>query len=90
MKSVETTSAPLRARALEAIRSGQTTIEEFQKVHNLDPSYREVAQKLKDLQEGEFISLDAIKEDIEKEISFKFLEEGARIEREEKTKKAKK
>jgi len=71
--------------------TGNTTgaLEEFQKVHNLDPGYREVANKLKELQEGEFISLDSIKEDIEKEISFKFLEESDRIEREEKAKKSK-
>jgi len=65
-------------------------IEEFQKVSNIDPSYKEVSSKIQELQEGDFISLDSIKEDIEKEISFKFLEEGARIEREEKTRKTKK
>jgi pilus assembly protein FimV len=68
----------------------QGALEEFQKVHNIDSSYREVTIKIQELQEGDFISLDSIKEDIEKEISFKFLEEGARIEREEKTKKTKK
>jgi tetratricopeptide (TPR) repeat protein len=76
--------------AYQGVGNNSSALEEFQKVYNLDPSYREVAAKMKDLQDGEFISLDAIKEDIEKEISFKFLEEGARIEREEKTKKAKK
>ncbi len=64
-------------------------LEEFQKVSNLDPSYKEVFAKIQDLQEGDFISLESIKEDIEKEVSFKFLEEGARIDREEKTKKTK-
>ena len=76
--------------AYQGVGNNTSALEEFQKVRNLDPSYREVASKLKDLQEGEYISLDAIKEDIEKEISFKFLEEGARIEREEKTRKSKK
>ncbi|MDH4164509.1 MAG: tetratricopeptide repeat protein [Nitrospirota bacterium] len=76
--------------AYQGVDNSTGAMEEFQKVHNLDPTYREVATKMKGLQEGEFISLDSIKEDIEKEISFKFLEEGARIEREEKTKKSKK
>lgn len=76
--------------AYQGVGNGTGAIEEFQKVHNLDPAYREVATKMKELQQGDFISLDSIKEDIEKEISFKFLEEGARIEREEKTKKQKK
>jgi pilus assembly protein FimV len=72
--------------AYQGIGNTQSALEELQKVHAIDPSYREVSTKIKELEEGEFISLDAIKEDIEKEISFKFLEEGARIEREEKTK----
>jgi tetratricopeptide (TPR) repeat protein len=61
--------------------------EEFQKVIDADPGYRDTAAKLKDLQKGDFISLEQLKDDIEKEISSKFLEEGVRIEREEKTKK---
>jgi pilus assembly protein FimV len=76
--------------AYQGTGNNQGALEEFQKVNSLDPSYREVASKIQELQEGDFISLDSIKEDIEKEISFKFLEEGARIEREEKTKKTKK
>jgi tetratricopeptide (TPR) repeat protein len=76
--------------AYQGVGNTQAALEEFQKVHNLDPSYREVATKVSELREGDFISLDSIKEDIEKEVSFKFLEEGARIEREEKTKKTKK
>jgi hypothetical protein len=39
------------------------------------------------MEKGEFISLDQLKEDIEKEISAKFFEEGERIEREEKIRK---
>jgi tetratricopeptide (TPR) repeat protein len=72
--------------AYRGIGNTQAALEELQKVYSLDPTYREVSSKIRELQEGEFISLESIKEDIEKEISFKFLEEGARIEREEKTK----
>jgi len=76
--------------AFQGVGNNPSSLEEFQKVFAIDPSYRDVATKIQELQQGDFISLDAIKEDIEKEISFKFLEEGARIEREEKTKKIKK
>ncbi len=76
--------------AYQGVGNNSSSLEEFQKVFNLDSSYRDVATKVQELQQGDFVSLDAIKEDIEKEISFKFLEEGARIEREEKTKKVKK
>jgi pilus assembly protein FimV len=76
--------------AFQGIGSSSSALEEFQKVFNLDPAYREVATKIQELQQGDVISMDTIKEDIEKEISFKFLEEGARIEREEKTKKTRK
>jgi tetratricopeptide (TPR) repeat protein len=61
--------------------------DEYQKVINDDPGYRDTAAKLKEIQKGDFISLEQLKDDIEKEISSKFLEEGERIEREEKTKK---
>ncbi len=76
--------------AFQGVGNNASALEEFQKVYNLDPSYREVETKVHELQQGDFISMEAIKEDIEKEISFKFLEEGARIEREEKTKKIRK
>jgi tetratricopeptide (TPR) repeat protein len=76
--------------AFQGVGNNPSSLEEFQKVFAIDPSYRDVATKVQELQQGDFISLEAIKEDIEKEISFKFLEEGARIEREEKTKKVKK
>lgn len=59
----------------------------FQQVHDAAPSYRDTASKIKELQAGDFISLDQLKEEIEKEISTKFFEEGERIEKEEKTKK---
>jgi pilus assembly protein FimV len=76
--------------AFQGIGNSASALEEFQKVYNLDSTYREVETKVHELQQGDFVSMDAIKEDIEKEISFKFLEEGARIEREEKTKKSRK
>lgn len=76
--------------AFQGVGNNPSSLEEFQKVFAMDPSYRDVATKIQELQQGDYVSLDAIKEDIEKEISFKFLEEGARIEREEKTKKIKK
>jgi tetratricopeptide (TPR) repeat protein len=76
--------------AFQGVGNSASALEEFQKVYTLDPTYREVETKVHELQQGDFISMDAIKEDIEKEISFKFLEEGARIEREEKTKKSRK
>ncbi|MGC1456318.1 MAG: tetratricopeptide repeat protein [Nitrospirota bacterium] len=61
--------------------------DEFQKVVDEDPGYRDTTAKLQDIQKGDFISLEQLKDDIEKEISTKFLEEGVRIEREEKTRK---
>jgi tetratricopeptide (TPR) repeat protein len=64
-----------------------SAINEFQMVINENPEYRDTAAKLKELRKGDFISLEQLKDDIEKEISSKFLEEGERIEREEKTKK---
>jgi tetratricopeptide (TPR) repeat protein len=76
--------------AFQGVGNNASSLEELQKVFAIDPSYRDVATKVQELQQGDYISLDAIKEDIEKEISFKFLEEGARIEREEKTKKIRK
>jgi len=64
-----------------------SAINEFQEVVNENLMYRDTAAKLKELRKGDFISLEQLKDDIEKEISSKFLEEGERIEREEKTKK---
>jgi tetratricopeptide (TPR) repeat protein len=61
---------------------------EFQKVADVNPKYRDTAEKLKELRQGDFISLEQLKDDIEKEISAKFLQEGERIERKEKNKKA--
>ena len=65
-------------------------LSQFQKVYDTDPEYRDAASKIKELQKGDFISLEQLKDDIEKEISFKFLEEGERIEREEKIRKTEK
>ena len=62
-------------------------ISEFQIVHALDPGYRDTTTKLKELQQGDFISLDQLKDDIEREISSKFLKEGERIQREERNRK---
>jgi len=64
-----------------------SAIREFQEVINENPRYRDTSSKLKELRKGDYISLEQLKDDIEKEISSKFLEEGERIEREEKTKK---
>jgi len=73
--------------AYQGAGNTNTAISEFQKVADEDPGYRDVAAKLKELHKGDYISLDQLKDDIEKEISSKFLEEGERIEREEKTRK---
>lgn len=62
-----------------------SAIGEFQKVVDEDPGYRDTAAKLRELHKGDFISPDQLKDDIEREISSKFLEEGVRIDREEKT-----
>ncbi len=65
-------------------------LREFQVVAGMDPAYRDTRSKLKELKQGDFVSLDQLKTDIEKEISAKFLEEGERIEREEKHRKSEK
>ncbi len=73
--------------AFQGTGDSDSALREFKKVHQADPAYRDVAAKIKELQEGEFVSLEQLKDDIEREISSKFLEEGERIEREEKTRK---
>jgi tetratricopeptide (TPR) repeat protein len=75
------------ALAYQGAGNMNEAMSEFQKVSNLDPGYLDTAAKLKEMEKGEFISLDQLKEDIEKEISSKFFEEGERIEREEKIRK---
>jgi len=60
---------------------------EFQKVFGTDPLYQDVSAKLEELAQGDFVSFDQLRDEIEKEISEKFLVEGERIEREEKSRK---
>jgi tetratricopeptide (TPR) repeat protein len=60
---------------------------QFQKVYVADKNYREITNKVRELQGGQIVSPSQLKTDIEREISSKFLEEGERIEREEKTRK---
>ena len=74
--------------AYQGIGNTKAAIAEFQKVATMNPKYRDTGGKLKELRKGDFISLEQLKDDIEKEISAKFLQEGERIEREEKSKKA--
>jgi len=59
----------------------------FQHVHDADPAYRDITAKLREFQPGQHVSMDQLKNDIEKEISAKFLVEGEKIERQEKTRK---
>jgi len=73
--------------AYQGAGSTREALIEFQKVAADDPLYRDVAEKLQELEQGGFISLEQLKDDIEKEISSKFLEEGERIGREEKNRK---
>jgi len=74
--------------AYQGIGNFKAAINEFQKIADVNPNYRDVSAKLKELRQGEFISLEQLKDDIEKEISAKFLQEGERIEREEKSRKS--
>lgn len=76
--------------ALQGIGYMGEALNTFQQVYDADPSYRDVSAKLRELKEGDYVSLDQLKEEIEREISAKFLEEGERIEREEKTRKSEK
>jgi tetratricopeptide (TPR) repeat protein len=73
--------------AYQGAEDASSALNEFQKVYDADPGYRDVAAKIKELKKGDFISLEQLKDDIEREISTKFLEEGERIQREEKTRK---
>ncbi len=61
--------------------------EEFKKVWSINPLFRDVATKLTEIKKGDLISREQLRDDIEKEISSKFLEENERIEREEKNRK---
>ncbi len=96
LSAVEREGRPLRDRismiydlglAYQGAGNNANAIAQFEKVSAVDPSYRDAGAKIKELQQGGSISLAQLKDDIEKEISSKFLEEGERIEREEKTRK---
>ncbi|HWR71987.1 MAG TPA: tetratricopeptide repeat protein, partial [Nitrospirota bacterium] len=73
--------------AYQGVGNTEEAINQFQMVMQLNPQYRDAAVKLHELRAGDLVSLEQLKDDIEKEISSKFLEEGERIEREEKTRK---
>lgn len=73
--------------AFQGAGNTSEALKAFQQVYDIDPGYRDAASKLRELRQGDFISLEQLKEEIEKEISTKFLEEGERIEREEKTRR---
>jgi tetratricopeptide (TPR) repeat protein len=73
--------------ACQGAGNNENALNEFKMVFDADPHFRDVADKVTELQQGDFISFEQLKDDIEKEISSKFLEEGERIQREEKTKK---
>ncbi|HTG01727.1 MAG TPA: tetratricopeptide repeat protein [Nitrospirota bacterium] len=60
---------------------------EFQAVQKVNPRYRDVAAKMIEFNKGDSTSMSQLKGDIQKEISSKFLQEGERIEREEKSRK---
>lgn len=68
----------------------EAALAEFQEVCNADQGYRDVASKLQELQQGRYVSMDQLKTDIERDISAKFLQEGEKIERQEKGRKSEK
>lgn len=63
---------------------------EFQAVYAAAPNYLDVVTKIREIRQGRAVSATRLKNDIDKEITSKFLSEGARIEREEKHKKSEK
>ncbi|HEX9137358.1 MAG TPA: DUF6584 family protein, partial [Nitrospirota bacterium] len=73
--------------AYQGAANREGALAQFQWVHDANPGYRDADAKLAELKKGSLISLEQLKGDIEKEISAKFLEEGERIQREEKTRK---
>ncbi|HUI68047.1 MAG TPA: tetratricopeptide repeat protein [Nitrospirota bacterium] len=73
--------------AYQGAANWEGALAQFQWVHDANPGYRDAEAKLAELKKGSFISLEQLKDDIEKEISAKFLEEGERIQIEEKTRK---
>jgi len=68
----------------------EAALAEFQEVYKVDQRYRDVASKLQELQQGQYVSLDQLKNDIERDISAKFFQEGEKIERQERAEKARK
>lgn len=73
--------------AYQGAANREGALAQFQWVHDANPGYRDADAKLEELKKGSLISLEQLKGDIEKEISAKFLEEGERIQREEKIRK---
>jgi len=65
----------------------EAALAEFQEVYNADRDYRDIASKLQELKQGQYVSMDQLKNDIERDISAKFLQEGEKIERQEKSRK---
>jgi tetratricopeptide (TPR) repeat protein len=68
----------------------ESALIEFQEVFNADQGYRDIASKLQELRQGQYVSMDQLKNDIERDISAKFLQEGEKIERQEKSRKSEK
>ena len=68
----------------------EAALAEFQEVYNADPEFRDVASKIEELQRGQYVSMDQLKTDIERDISAKFFQEGEKIERQEKSRKSEK
>jgi pilus assembly protein FimV len=73
--------------AYQGAANGEGALAQFQWVHDAKPGYRDADAKLAELKKGSFISPEQLRDDIEKEISAKFLEEGERIQREEEIRK---
>jgi tetratricopeptide (TPR) repeat protein len=68
----------------------ESALAEFQEVYNANQEYRDIASRLHELQQGQYVSLDQLKTDIERDISAKFFQEGEKIERQEKSRKGEK
>ncbi len=68
----------------------EAALAEFQEVYNADQGYRDVASKLQELRQGQSVSLDQLKNDIERDVSARFIQEGEKIERQEKSRKVEK
>jgi tetratricopeptide (TPR) repeat protein len=73
--------------AYQGAGNNENALKEFKEVYSTDPQFRDIAAKIREVQQGGQVSMARLKDDIEKEISSKFLMEGERIQREEKTRK---